>query len=485
MASKNSKTKKSDLLYIMNPGCGWCVKANPVVDELVKDGHSITTLDMRNPDDTKQANEVKSKHGVQCGTPLFIDAKTGNMVCGFREKDVLEKWAKGEEIPAPPPRPNPRNNQRNKVENDQNDQQAQWPRTQFIKLDYVWLDGKKTKQIRSKTKFVTMTLEQPPTPEYLLGIVPEGSFDGSSTNQAETEDSDCVLKPIRVYTNIMERQQNPSFIVLCEVFDSTGKPHKSNSRAKLRNTLDRLDNTDDLWFGVEQEYTIVESNTDKPFGWPEDGDPKPQGDYYCGMGSNNVQGRRLAEQHAMMCNNTGVLLDGFHPEVMLSQWEYQTRPKIALRAADDLWFSRYLLMKVAEMMNMSISFDPKPVQGDWNGSGAHINFSNKHMRESSTIDYMNLLCAGLKETHDDAISVYGPGNDRRLSGKHETSSIDMFTWGESDRSASIRIPLATINNNGMGHLEDRRPAANVDPYEAFEYVAKTVSTITEDMLIPT
>ena len=113
-ATSKKTTQKHDLLYIMSESCGWCKKANPVVEELVKDGHKITTLDVMNPDEGKRANEVKQKFNAQCGTPLFLDAETGNSVCGFREKDVLEKWAKGEEIPAPPrpktpPPPPPQN----------------------------------------------------------------------------------------------------------------------------------------------------------------------------------------------------------------------------------------------------------------------------------------------------------------------------------------------------------------------------------------
>jgi|19_taG_2_1085344.scaffolds.fasta_scaffold00081_30 thiol-disulfide isomerase/thioredoxin len=97
---------KPDLLYIMNPNCGWCKKSDPVVEEMRAKGHKITTLDVNDSDDLKRIEEVKSKYNVQCGTPLFIDAESGNAVCGFRQ-DVLDKWADGEKIPPPPPRPSP------------------------------------------------------------------------------------------------------------------------------------------------------------------------------------------------------------------------------------------------------------------------------------------------------------------------------------------------------------------------------------------
>jgi len=100
--SKQKKNTKQDLLYIMSPQCGWCKKANSVVEELVSEGASITTVDVTTPEGQQRANEVKQKYNVQCGTPLFIDAESGNMKCGFAEKDVLQKWVNGEEIPQPP-----------------------------------------------------------------------------------------------------------------------------------------------------------------------------------------------------------------------------------------------------------------------------------------------------------------------------------------------------------------------------------------------
>ena len=114
--TKKKVDKEHDLIFITSERCGWCKKAEPVVDELRKDGFTITALDMTVEEEASRANEIKQKFSAQCGTPLFIDAVTGNSVCGFREKDVLEKWAKGEEIPKPPPRPqqarpNPNNNQ--------------------------------------------------------------------------------------------------------------------------------------------------------------------------------------------------------------------------------------------------------------------------------------------------------------------------------------------------------------------------------------
>ena len=96
--------KIDDLLYIMNPKCGWCKKSDPVVAKLVEKGYKITTLNVGEPSQGMLAQQIKANYNVQCGTPLFINKENGNMVCGFREEDILEKWAKGEKIPASQPR---------------------------------------------------------------------------------------------------------------------------------------------------------------------------------------------------------------------------------------------------------------------------------------------------------------------------------------------------------------------------------------------
>lgn len=461
-----AKKEKHDLLYIMNPKCGWCKKADPVVEELVKAGYNITTLDMNNSEDAERANSAKSKFQAQCGTPLFLDAETGNMACGFREKDVLEKWAKGEEMPAPAPRPSA----------DERKKPESW------KLEYVWLDGNDTKNLRSKVRYSKIMPQA-----NLLKSIPEWSFDGSSTNQAYTENSDCVLKPVKVFPNPIESRQTPTYYVLCEVFNADGTPHETNSRAKLREVMQNSDAfKSGFVVGIEQEYTVTDPRTNKPLGWDkyENDTPPSQGKYYCGVGADTNISRSLADAHASMCMQSGISMDGYHPEVMLSQWEYQTGVGTPLDISDQLWMSRFILQRIGERMDVSISYDSKLVEGDWNGSGAHINFSNSAMREDTDLGYINILCANLLESHAQAIGTYGKDNDKRLTGKHETSSIDKFSWGPGDRSASIRIPLLTVKN-GRGHLEDRRPSASMDPYEALSYLASTVSTINREMLVTT
>jgi len=461
--------KREELYYIMNPKCGWCKRADPVVDELIKDGYKVTTLDVQKAEDQKKANTIKEKYNVQCGTPLFIDAKNGNHVCGFREKDILEKWAKGEVIPQPP----------------QKDTQ---PQIAQVKLDYIWLDGSSSKNLRTKTHYEYINMGTIKNENDFVSKLPVVSFDGSSTNQANVKESDLLLKPVKVVVNPMEipagnskSQRNMSYVVLCEVINPDGTPHATNTRATLRNSLEN-NKENKMLFGIEQEYVLFDKKTYLPVGWDdyEDNTPKPQGDYYCGVGGNNITLREFSDTHAKICNIMKLGIIGTNSEVMPGQWEYQLQPQSALVAADNLWLSRYILHRISESMKLSVSLDPKPMDGDWNGSAAHINFSTQEMRENPSIEMMNIICSSLEEYHKEAISHYGEGNERRLIGTHETSSIDNFTWGESDRTVSIRIPL---KGSKYGYMEDRRPAANMDPYEAINNLLNSVSSIAKEMMI--
>ena len=149
------------------------------------------------------------------------------------------------------------------------------------KLEYIWLDGYVPEpNLRGKTKIVD---EAPKT----VDDCPEWGFDGSSTEQADGSDSDCILKPVRLYP---DAGRNNAFIVLCEVYLPSGEPHPSNFRAKV------LDDPD-TWIGLEQEYFMMQDG--RPLGFPEFGFPGPQGKYYTGVGYENVGdvARQIADEH--------------------------------------------------------------------------------------------------------------------------------------------------------------------------------------------
>ena len=324
------------------------------------------------------------------------------------------------------------------------------------KLEYLWLDGCTPTQIRYKTKVVKEPLK---VPEW--GFDPIWGFDGSSTEQADGGSSDCQLKPVRVYPNPLEED---SSIVLCEVYNVDDTPHKSNTRRLLEETIP---GGIDEWVGFEQEYTLFKDAI--PLGWPEVGEPNPQGDYYCGR---NI-GENISREHLNACIKAGISICGTNAEVMLGQWEYQIGAGGSIHMSDDLWVARWLMERICEKHGLSASLHPKPVSGDWNGAGCHTNFSTKHMREDGGYDKIIEACEKLSKNPQEHIDVYGQDNDKRLTGEHETCSIEEFRYGVSDRGASIRIPWQ-VERDGKGYLEDRRPSSNCDPYVVSQKLMETI-----------
>ena len=330
------------------------------------------------------------------------------------------------------------------------------------KAEYIWIDGNMpTAKLRSKTKIIEREVNS-------VSDLPEWGFDGSSTQQAEGNFSDCLLRPVSFMPDPLRGGND--ILVMCEVFNPDGTVHKSNNRAKLRELAETYKN-EECWFGIEQEYTFFDGI--KPLGWPDNGFPAPQGGYYCGVGSDEVFGRDIVEDHMEACLMAGIRLSGINAEVMPGQWEFQVGPLGPLEVSDQLWIARWLLYRIGEDYEVSATLDPKPVKGDWNGAGAHTNFSTKFMREEGGIKIIEAACQKLKNKHKEHIDAYGADNEQRLTGLHETCSIEEFRYGVSDRGASIRIPMQT-SNDGYGYLEDRRPSANMDPYIVCTMLIETV-----------
>ncbi|MCH2318686.1 MAG: glutamine synthetase beta-grasp domain-containing protein [SAR202 cluster bacterium] len=326
-----------------------------------------------------------------------------------------------------------------------------------FKAEYIWIDGTEpSPSLRSKTK-----------------VLPNGSdfpiwgFDGSSTNQAPGSNSDCVLRPVFSCPDPISGGDNK--LVMCEVLLPDMSPHPTNNRAACAEVAAKHENQES-WFGIEQEYTLFESDGKQPLGFPEGGFPEAQGPYYCSVGANYNFGRDVSEAHATACIDAGLGIAGTNAEVMPGQWEFQVGPLGPLEVSDQLWLSRWLLHRVAEEFGVVVSIDPKPVSGDWNGAGCHTNFSTKAMRES----YQPIIdaCEALGKNITEHIENYGAGNDKRLTGLHETQSIDQFSYGVSDRGASIRIPWQ-VEVDQKGYLEDRRPASNMDPYLVTKLLVQT------------
>lgn len=327
------------------------------------------------------------------------------------------------------------------------------------KLEYIWLDGcKPTQSLRSKTRIAKNFGGK-------LDECPMWNFDGSSTEQASGDDSDMLLKPVAIFP---DPQKKNGYLVMTEVFSADGTPHDSNARA----TID--DDDDDFWFGFEQEYFLWCPKNNLPAGFPPGGYPPPQGPYYCSVGAARAYGRQMVDEHLDACLEAGINVEGINAEVATGQWEFQVFAKSAKRAGDETWVARYILERTGEKYGLGINLHPKPLgQTDWNGSGMHANFSNSEMRDAGSEEIFTKICEEFGKNIPRHIGVYGADNDQRLTGEHETQSIDKFSYGISDRGASIRIPVGTIEDGWKGRLEDRRPASNADPYRVAASIVKT------------
>jgi glutamine synthetase len=333
------------------------------------------------------------------------------------------------------------------------------------KLEYIWLDGyKPTQSLRSKTKIVKDFGGK-------LKDCPLWAFDGSSTEQATGGKSDLVLKPVALYPDPARKD---GWLVMTEVLNSDGTPHESNGRAHIAK------DDEDFWFGFEQEYFLWNPETNLPLGFPAGGYPGPQGPYYCGVGATKAFGREIVEEHIDLCIGAGINIEGINAEVAAGQWEFQIFAKGAHDAGDQVWVARYLAERNAEKYGVAINWHCKPLgDTDWNGSGMHCNFSNGILRTCGSKETYEKICKAFSPASviKEHIDVYGADNHLRLTGKHETQSIDKFSFGIMDRGASIRIPIATVDSGWKGWLEDRRPNSAADPYKVAAVIIKTVSSV--------
>lgn len=330
-----------------------------------------------------------------------------------------------------------------------------------FKLEYVWHDGYLPEpNLRSKTKVVKSAPKS-------VDDCPMWGFDGSSTQQAEGRSSDCLLRPVALYPDSGRKN---GYLVMCEVLLPDETPHPSNFRSTVPDS-------DDLWVGLEQEYFFLDNG--RPLGFPGEGFPGPQGPYYTGVGYKNVGdiARQVVDDHIDICLDAGINLEGINAEVAKGQWEFQVFAEGSKKIGDDMWMARYLMLRTAEKYGLDIEWHCKPVAGDWNGSGMHCNFSTAFMREKGGEEYFNKLMAAFEKYANEHIAAYGPDNHLRLTGLHETQSIDKFNWGVANRGASIRVPHAFINNGYKGYLEDRRPNSQADPYKIVARILKTMETI--------
>ena len=348
----------------------------------------------------------------------------------------------------------------------------------MIHLEYIWLGGKD--EFRSKSKIMKKadmgTISGWNELHRCIGLenIPEWNYDGSSTEQAFGLDTEVILSPVKVIPSPFPLNVNcrlkcisncncncTSYLVLCETF----RYDDNLNRVPLfdRSAREIFQKNPDLkpWFGLEQEYFMVGESIPNQL---------VQGPYYCGVGGKHPIERNIALEHLEACLGSGLEISGINAEVAHCQWEFQIGPCVGIDAADQLLFARYILERIAEKYGISILYDPKPFP-QVNGSGCHVNFSTEEMRQEEGLRKIEECIHKLSAKHQEVISVSGKNNHLRLTGIHETSSMDAFTWGIGTRHTSIRIPNGVFKEK-KGYFEDRRFAANVNPYLATSLLFK-------------
>jgi glutamine synthetase len=287
-----------------------------------------------------------------------------------------------------------------------------------IIAEYVWIDGTGI-NVRSKSRTLPGVVSD-------VSELPQWNFDGSSTEQATTENSEITLKPVAMFPDPFRGGDN--ILVMCSTYKfadaekTTLEPANTNFRHFSEPIFD-AGKDEHPWFGIEQEYTLFEVTnafTKWPLGWPEGGYPPAQGPYYCSVGATTCFGRVVMDLHYKACLAAKITISGTNGEVMPGQWEFQIGPCEGIDIGDHLVMARYLLGRVTEDLNIGLDFHPKPLAGDWNGAGCHTNYSTQAMREEGGLKDIHAAIECLEKTHSEHIEIYGTGNEMRLTGKHET-----------------------------------------------------------------
>lgn len=336
--------------------------------------------------------------------------------------------------------------------------------------EYIWQDN--DRNFRSKTKVTNSCIKNITSNEDAIW-----NYDGSSTGQAPGSDSEVYIRPVAIYKDPFRKSERfnsdkicfENYLVLCDTWLPNGEPHSDNTR-EISTKIFQDTYEHEPMFGIEQEFFFINPDIKKPLGFHND--MEKQGPYYCGVGKNKCYGRNLAENilfNALYCD---LNITGMNFEVAPGQCEFQICDT-GIKVCDDLLILRYIMVRTAEDHNIQINFHPKPVEGDWNGSGCHTNFSTKSMRGNGGLEHILTAIKKLEKKHGEHIECYGIDNDKRLTGKHETADINTFSYGVADRGASIRIPRFT-NRDKKGYFEDRRPASNMDPYVVCSKILDTI-----------
>jgi glutamine synthetase len=351
-------------------------------------------------------------------------------------------------------------------------------------FEYLWLDVNQHMRSKIRTFIIecdyridlSEILSSKTSKERFISLIPEWSYDGSSTGQCETAYSEVILKPVNFIKHPFMKPSikgGQPILVLCEGYREN-KPIIGNDRYDYITKMNHV-KSHDIWFGLEQEFFLFDKTTKQPINWNEV-KHIDQGEYYCGVNRSTYKEKQILNVFLEKCLHVGIQISGINQEVAPCQWEYQIGPVCADEAPDQMIFAKYILYNIAQEYDAYTNFHPKPLKGNWNGSGCHINISTTQTRGKNGFQYMQQIITKMSEDHVNFIKEYcGSDNEQRLTGFHETSNPTKFSYSVGGRDCSVRIPQQ-VEKERCGYFEDRRPGSSINYYKTLGKYADYIQT---------
>ena len=331
------------------------------------------------------------------------------------------------------------------------------------KLEYIWLDGyEPVPNLRSKT--MIKEFDSFPTLEEL----PKWGFDGSSTKQAEGHSSDCVLKPVAVYPDTTRKN---GALVMCEVHAARRHAAPHQCAAPPSWTIPAP--------GSASSRNISSTRTAARSASRRRAIPLRRGRTTPAWATRTwaTSPARSSRSTSTSVSTPASTTKASTPKWPRASGNSRSSAKAPRRPPTRCGSPATSCERLCEKYDVDVEWHCKPIKGDWNGSGMHSNFSTEYMRENGGKEYFEKLMAAFDKYKNEHIAVYGPDNHLRLTGLHETQSIDKFNYGVANRGASIRVPHSFVNNGYKGYLEDRRPNSAGDPYKIASRILQTIATV--------
>lgn len=306
-----------------------------------------------------------------------------------------------------------------------------------VQATYIWIDAT-GENIRLKDRI----LNEIPK---LIADIPKWSYAENPPYQTGSS-IEMMLYPRALYRNPFKPGKH-DVIVMCDTYQPDGSPFHTNHRHAMQTSVDKTIEQEPI-FGIEQKYTLLDEQG-QPFIRPKN--ELMEGTNYCGVGFNGIYARDLVESHALACLYAGIDFSGTNADEFPLQWRYKIGPSVGIQAADDLWVSRYILVRIAEEFGICVTL--KSIEGDRNQTRAHINYSTAAMRADGGIKVIREAIKLLEHEHNEHLKVFDA---------HE-SKIDTFSWDVADRNVSVRVP-ESVAESEKELLKDRGPPSNMDPY---------------------